>query len=113
MQKKSPFDVIKSRYVTEKTRVLEQLQYNSSNRSVRKCDTPKYVFLVDKRANKHEIAQAIEEMYAHRKIKVLGINTINQKPKKRRVRGRLGVTAGYKKAIVTLKAGDAIDDKVS
>lgn len=113
MQKKSPFDIVKTRHVTEKARMLGQLQYNSSNRCVRKCVTPKYVFLVDPRANKHEIAEAIEEIYSHRKVTVLNVNTITQKPKQRRVRGRLGVAAGYKKAIVTLKAGDAIDDKIS
>ena len=31
MLKKTPYDIIKNRHVTEKARVLEQLQYNSSN----------------------------------------------------------------------------------
>lgn len=111
MLKKSPYDVVKSRYITEKARVLEQLQFNTSNRSVQKCSSPKYVFLVDKRANKQEIAKAVEEIYADKKIKVVAVNTVQMKPKVRRVRGREGLQAGFKKAIVTLQAGDSIEEK--
>ncbi len=112
MQKKSPFDVVLSRHVTEKARVLEQLQFNTSNPCVKKCNTPKYVFLVDKRANKQEIAAAVEEIYSEKKIKVVSVNTINTKAKARRVRGRPGMKPAFKKAIVTLEAGDSIEDKV-
>jgi large subunit ribosomal protein L23 len=112
MMKKSPYQVVKSRYVTEKAKVMEQLQHNTSNPSVKKCDSPKYVFLVDKKANKQEIAQAVEEIYAEKNIKVVAVNTVNVKAKARRVRGYSGFTSAFKKAIVTLEAGDAIDDKV-
>src|SRR5579872_6600201 len=110
--KRNPFAIIKSRHVTEKARVLEELQNNSSNPCVKKCDTPKYVFVVDKKANKQEIAAAVEEIYSEKKIKVLSVNTLHAKPKGRRVRGREGVTSGFKKAIVTLQAGDKIEDKI-
>jgi large subunit ribosomal protein L23 len=112
MQKKSPYDIVLSRHVTEKARVLEQLQFNTSNLCVKKCDTPKYVFIVDKRANKREIAAAIEEIYSERKVKVISVNTITNKPKERRMRGRAGMRPGFKKAIVTFEAGDTIEDKV-
>jgi large subunit ribosomal protein L23 len=112
MQKKSPFDIVFSRHVTEKSRVLEQLQFNASNPCVKKCDAPKYVFIVDKRANKQEIAAAVEEIYSDKKVKVVCVNTINNKPKARRVRGRPGLKPGFKKAIVTLEAGDSIEEKV-
>lgn len=112
MQKKSPFDVVFSRHITEKSNVLQQLQSNTSNPCVKKCDSPKYVFVVDKRANKQEIAFAIEEIYSGSKIKVVSVNTLNVKPKKRRLRGRPGVKPGFKKAIVTLEAGDRIEEKV-
>ncbi len=112
MQKNSPYDIILSRHITEKSRVLEQLQFNSSNPSVKKCDSPKYVFIVDKKANKQEIAAALEEIYSDKKIKVVSVNTINGKPKPRRVRGRAGMKPGFKKAIVTLEAGDSIEEKV-
>jgi large subunit ribosomal protein L23 len=112
MQKKSPFDIVFSRHVTEKSRVLEQLQFNASNPCVKKCDAPKYVFIVDKRANKQEIAAAVEEIYSDKKVRVVSVNTINNKPKARRVRGRPGLKPGFKKAIVTLEAGDSIEEKV-
>ena len=112
MLKKSPYDIIKSRRVTEKSHVLQELQNNSSNPCVKKCNTPKYVFVVDKRANKQEIADAIEEIYADKNIRVIGVNTINVKPKARQMRGRSGMRAGFKKAIITLEAGDKLEDNV-
>lgn len=112
MLKKSPYDVVLSRHVTEKARVLEQLQHNASNPSVKKCKAPKYVFIVDKRANKQEIADAIEQIYSERNIKVVSVNTITTKPKERRMRGRAGMKPGFKKAIVTFEEGDSIEDKV-
>ncbi len=112
MIKKSPYDVLKSRYVTEKARVIEGLHRNTSNVCVRKCDTPKYVFLVDKKANKQEIAEAVEMAYAEKNIKVIKVNTIHMKPKARTVRGRRGMRPALKKAVVTLKAGDLIEGGV-
>ncbi|MEN9344328.1 MAG: hypothetical protein RLZZ453_1115 [Chlamydiota bacterium] len=112
MHKKTPFDVILSRHVTEKATVLQQLQFNSSNPSVKKCDAPKYVFVVRKNANKQEIAAAIEEIYSKKNVKVVAVNTIHVKPKKRVVRGRPGVKAGFKKAVITLRPGESIEDNV-
>jgi large subunit ribosomal protein L23 len=112
MLKKSPYDVIKSRHVTEKARVMEQLQFNGSNPSVKRCNAPKYVFIVDKKSNKREIAQAVEEIYAEKSIRVVSVNTCNVLPKSRRVRGRSGLRPGFKKAIVTLEVGDSIDEKI-
>jgi large subunit ribosomal protein L23 len=112
MNNRNPFDVIKNRHVTEKARVLEQLQFNSNNPCVKKCQNPKYVFVVDKKASKYQIAQAVEEIYADKKIKVLSVNTINVKQKERRVRGRTGFKSAFKKAIVTLESGDSIDENV-
>jgi len=112
MLKKTPYDIVKSRYITEKSVVLQELKNNTSNPSVKKCNTSKYVFLVDIHANKREIANAVEEIYAEKNIRVIGVNTITNKAKPRRVRGREGKTASFKKAIVTLEAGDTIEDQV-
>ena len=107
---KDPYTIIKSRYVTEKATILESLHSAKGNRCLTKCDTPKAVFLVDVSANKHEIANAIEEIYREQKIKVTKVNTIltKRKPKKRG-RGRPGCSAAFKKAIVTMEPGDSID----
>lgn len=109
---KSTKKIIKHRYVTEKARVLEGLQHAASNPCVRKCENPKYLFIVDKKANKQEIAHAVEELYKDKKIKVVAVNTSIRKPKKRRMRGRSGMTSFIKKAIVTLSVGDVIDEQV-
>ena len=66
----------------------------------------KFVFVVDKRANKIQIAQAVKEIF---NVTVEDVNTINVKGKTKR-RGRVvGKTNSYKKAIVKLKAGDTIE----
>jgi large subunit ribosomal protein L23 len=108
---KDPYNIIKARHVTEKATVLQSLHTCSSNPSVARCKTPKYVFVVDERANKREIADAIEEIYSSQKVKVLSVNTLNVKSKaKNRRRGRPGKTAAFKKAIVTLEAGDLLEN---
>lgn len=109
---RNPYEVIKFRYVTEKARMLQELQHQKSNRSISKCNSPKFVFVVDNSANKQEIAQALEEIYKEKKIIVKSVNTINLKGKMRRVRGRLGRTKAIKKAIVTLEAGDTLEQEV-
>lgn len=109
---KNPYQIIKNRRVTEKSRVLENLMNAKSNRSLSRCQSPKVVFDVDPKANKTEIADAVEEIYKDKKIKVVKVNTVSVGPKKRRVRGFSGVTAGYKKAVVTLRPGDTIETQV-
>lgn len=105
----SPYEIIRSRRLTEKSRVLEQLHQAKSNRSLARCQTPKVVFEVHPDANKAQIARAVEAIYAEKKIKVVRVNTIFVKPKWRTVRGFSGQTAGFKKAIVTLRSGDQIE----
>jgi large subunit ribosomal protein L23 len=112
MLKKTPYSIIKSRYLTEKANVLQSLKSNESNPCVKRCTSPKYIFKVASWANKAEIAQAVEQIYAEKNIKVVAVNTINVKPKARRVRGMAGFRSGYKKAIVTLEKGDVIEDNI-
>lgn len=112
MTKKSPYAIIQSRRTTEKSRMLENLQNAAGNPSVSRCKTPKYVFNVDPAATKQEIARALEEIYADKKIQVLQVNTVSVKSKQRRVRGFLGQTAHGKKAIVMLSPGNTIDEQV-
>ena len=65
-----------------------------------------YTFEVAKTANKIEIAQAIEEIF---EVKVVKVNTLIVKPKPKRVRLQPGYTRSWKKAMVTLKDGDSIE----
>lgn len=104
-----PYKIVKHLHVTEKSQVLGELQNSTSNPSVAACKSPKYVFIVDPKANKQEIAKAVEEIYREKNIKVVDVNTINVKGKPRRVRGRPGMRKSFKKAIVTLESGDSLD----
>lgn len=109
MKDKNPYLIIKHQRVTEKAIVLENLKNSTSNPSLARCKSPKYVFVVDKNANKKEIADAIEHIYSSKNIKVVSVNTLNVKAKPRRVRGRSGEKASFKKAIVTLQEGDSLE----
>ena len=112
-KKASPFQIIKSRYITEKTEVLGGLQDSESNKYTRRCTGPKVTFLVDPAATKPQIAAALEEIYKEQKIKVVKVNTINCKSKRsRRFRGRPGTKSGFKKAVVTLEENDSIESPV-
>ncbi len=73
---------------------------------MRQQEMNKYTFIVYSSASKKEIAEAVSVMYS---VKVAGVNVLNYKSKKRFFRGVAGKTKSYKKAIVTLKKGDAID----
>lgn len=108
MTKKNPYEVIKRLHVTEKSMVLENLKSAKSNPSLARCESPKYVFIVDKTATKTDIGNAIEEIYPD--VKVAAVNTIHVKAKPRRVRGRLGMRPAFKKAVVTLTPGDSLDN---
>jgi len=67
----------------------------------------RYVFRVNPLANKTSIAQAVEKLF---KVKVRAVNTNRVRPK-RRVMGRsMGKTSHWKKAYVTLEAGQKIEE---
>lgn len=63
---------------------------------------------VDVKANKTQIKQAVEKVF---NVKVESINTINVRPKKKRVGKYTGYTNKVKKAIVKLKEGSSIELK--
>lgn len=65
-----------------------------------------YTFEVAKDSNKVEIRQAIEAIFD---VTVVKVNTLNVKPKPKRVRYAAGKTRTWKKAMVTLKEGDTIE----
>jgi len=70
----------------------------------------RYGFIVDRRASKIEIRQAIENLYS---VKVSAVNTMRYggKLKSRYTKAGFvqGKTTAYKKAIITLKTGEVID----
>ena len=73
-------------------------------------DYNKYGFIVNKKANKIQIRNAVEEMYG---VTVESVNTMRYRGKQRSRYTRSGLIKGkensFKKAIVTLAEGDSID----
>ena len=86
-------DVILAPIVTEK----------SANIS---ADGRKVELKVARDANKIQIRQAVEKIF---NVKVTNVNTINVRPKKKRVVRYTGTTKAYKKAIITLAEGSKLD----
>lgn len=87
-------DVLKRPIITEK--------------SFREAAKGFYTFEVDKRANKNQVKQAVEEQF---KVQVVSVRTLNYKGKKRRF-GKRRIetqTSAFKKALVKLKEGQKID----
>lgn len=85
-------NVIKAPIITEKSAALAQ------NNVI--------TFSVDVNANKTQIKQAVEKLFD---VKVDSVNTVNVKPKKKRVGRYVGKTNRVKKAIVKLKEGSSIE----
>ncbi len=88
--------------VTEKSHVFNEPRKGRRPKVVMN----KYVFEVDPHANKHQIRDAVEALYD---VKVQSVNSMRMTGKKRRVGGRTGQTKDWKKAVVTLKEGHAIE----
>jgi large subunit ribosomal protein L23 len=65
----------------------------------------KYVFEVLPKATKPQIKQAVEKLFS---VKVLSVNTMVVKGKKKRVGKSMGYRSDWKKAIVKVAAGQTI-----
>ena len=65
----------------------------------------KYVFAVSSKANKIEIAKAINEVYG---VKPVAVNIIKMQGKKTRYGKVTGRTKDWKKAVITLQEGETI-----
>jgi large subunit ribosomal protein L23 len=63
-------------------------------------------FVVDPKAGKIQIRQAVEKLF---KVKVLSVRTMNVTGKKKRMGKFLGRKSDWKKAIVKLREGDRIE----
>lgn len=68
-------------------------------------EQPKYAFKVRLDANKFQIKGAVETIFG---VTVLSVNTMRMHGKVRRMGKFQGRRSDWKKAVVTLKAGDSI-----
>ncbi len=88
-----PRDLILEPVVSEKSYDLIE-QYNT------------YTFLVDRRATKNQIRDAIERIF---EVRVVKVNTLNRRGKRKRTRWLVGRRSDIKRAMITLAAGDSVD----
>lgn len=94
------WDILKSPIVTEKSVLLKEATSEEGDAQV-------LSFRVDKKATKLDIKTAVEEIFS---VKVAAVRTINYEGKMKR-RGRTqGRRPSWKKAYVTLKAGEPLVD---
>jgi large subunit ribosomal protein L23 len=85
-------EIILNPIITEKSTTLQELG--------------KYCFKVNPRANKKEIMEAVRDIFS---VEPVSCSIMNMKGKRKRERYKIGYTASWKKAIVTLKEGDKIE----
>ena len=86
------FEVIRSPLVSEKVTFVSQFNY--------------YVFKVSNDSSKLEIKQAVQNLF---KVEVKSVNTLIQKGKQKRFRGKIEKRSTIKKAFVKLADGQTID----
>lgn len=87
------YHIIKRALITEKS-------------TIAKDQNNKYMLEVDPRANKIEIADAVEKLF---KVKVLDVRVMNVPGKKKRMGRIVGRKRSWKKAVVTLLPGSRIE----
>jgi len=86
------YDAIVAPHITEKATLLSE--HNA------------VVFKVASKATKPEIKAAVEALFD---VKVVGVNTLTQKGKTKRWKGKPYKRSDFKKAVVTLAPGQSID----
>ena len=86
------YDIVLKPVITEKSTMVSEFN--------------QVVFKVANRATKPEIKAAIEALFS---VKVMAVNTMVQKGKNKRWKGKPYTRADEKKAVVTLAEGDRID----
>lgn len=77
-----------------------------TEKTTKMMEENKYCFLVDPKANKTQIRQAVEEIF---KVKVKSVNTMNMLGKIKRMGRYEGRRPSWKRAIVTLESGSRIE----
>jgi large subunit ribosomal protein L23 len=92
LSREAMYQVIRNPLITEKATMLSE--------------HGQFVFRVAPDATKPEIKAAIEGLFG---VSVLAVNTLVQKGKTKRFKGRPGRRSDVKKAFVTLAAGQSID----
>ena len=86
-------DIIRKPLITEKATLQREL-------------ANQYFVAVDRRANKYQIREAVEKLF---KVTVTDVRTLTMPGKVKKVGRSSGLKPDWKKAVITLKAGDKIE----
>jgi large subunit ribosomal protein L23 len=92
LSREAMYEIIRTPVITEKATMLTERN--------------QVVFRVAIDSSKPQIKKAVETLFG---VKVLGVNTLIQKGKTKRFKGRPGVRSDVKKAYVQLAEGQSID----
>ncbi|MBS0965463.1 50S ribosomal protein L23 [Acetobacter okinawensis] len=92
LSREALYDIVRTPVITEKATALSEKN--------------QVVFKVAMTASKPEIKVAVETLFG---VKVVGVNTLVQKGKTKRFKGRVGQRSDVKKAFVQLAEGQSID----
>lgn len=92
LSREAMYDIVRTPVITEKATALSEKN--------------QVVFKVAMSATKPEIKVAVETLFG---VKVVGVNTLVQKGKTKRFKGRVGQRSDVKKAFVQLAEGQSID----
>jgi large subunit ribosomal protein L23 len=92
LSREAMYEIIQTPVITEKATMLTERN--------------QVVFRVAIDSSKPQIKKAVETLFG---VKVLGVNTLVQKGKTKRFKGRPGVRSDVKKAYVQLAEGQSID----
>ena len=103
MIKLTVWDILKSPVVTEKSVLLKEDSTDAEDRNEGQVLT----FRVDRKADKTEIRQAVEEIFS---VKVAKVRTVQYEGKMKKRGRHEGRRPSWKKAYVTLKKGEPTVD---
>ena len=102
---RAPQSIIKRPLLTEKSQRLRETGGAAERPAEGESYSAQIAFEVQKDANKIEIRSAVEKLF---NVSVTGVRTLIARGKEKRVGRFTGRRPHWKKAIVTLKAGDSI-----
>jgi len=89
----------------EMNNVIKRILVTEKSTAARDASN-KYFFEVDRKANKVEITSAVEKLF---KVKVVDVRVMHVLGKKKRMGRIVGQKSSWKKAVVTLAAGNSIE----
>lgn len=89
-----------------KTHMVLRRPLITEKSTAKQGEVNQYFFEVDKKATKHDVRNAVEDIF---NVTVVSVRTLNVHGKRKRVGKNVGMTSDWKKAVVTIKEGERIE----